>query len=96
MDAVDPAGLGTAAIIATFLVPMLSFIKKPEWSHQAKYLLGMVGALVAASVGAVVDGDVTNVAEFVPYFGTAFASAQTLYNLYFTNTKTEEKLAGSN
>jgi hypothetical protein len=88
----DGAALGTAALLSVFLMPIVSLIKKPTWRHEAKYLLGMAAALLAAIVGAFVDGSVKSVAEFVPYFGTALASAQTLYNLYFGNTEANKKL----
>ena len=90
---VDPAGLGSAALVATFLVPLVSLIKQPNWRHEAKYLLGLFAALIAAFAGALIDGNITNVSEVIAYFGTAFASAQSLYNLHFTKTNLEAKLA---
>lgn len=88
----DGAGLGTSTALAMFLVPLVSFIKKPTWSRQAKYLLGMVAALVCAVVGALVDGDVKSVGEAVAYFSTALATSTTLYTLYFKDTDLEVKL----
>lgn len=96
MDTViDPAALGSAALVATFLVPLLSLIKRPNWSNEAKQLLALAGALVAAIVGAVVDGSINNATELVAYFGTASVTAQTLYGLYFKKTALEQKLAST-
>ena len=90
----DGAALGTSAALALFFVPIVSFIKKPTWSHQAKYLLGMVAALICAVVGAFSDGDVKNVGDFMAYFGTAVTSSQVLYNLYFKDTDLNASLEG--
>lgn len=83
----DGNALGTAAVVAAFLMPIISLIKKPTWSIEAKHILGMAAALIAAVVGAVVDGHVNTVQEFIPLFGTSFVSAQTLYTLYFSKTQ---------
>jgi hypothetical protein len=88
----DQAGLVTATAMALFLVPIVSFIKKPSWSTRAKYLLGMGTALFCAVVGALVDGEVNSTAEAVAYFGTALAASQTLYTLYFADTGLEATL----
>lgn len=90
---VDPTALGSAALVATFLVPLLSFIKRPSWSSEAKQALALAGALVAALVGAVVDGSINNATELIAYFGTASVTAQTLYGMYFKKTALEKKLA---
>lgn len=90
----DGAGLGTATSLAVFLVPVVSMIKKPTWSRQAKYLVGMLAALLCAVVGSLVDGEVKSLSEGVAYFGTALAASQTLYNLYFKDTELETKLEG--
>ncbi len=88
----DGNSLGVAAIVAVFLVPVISLIKRPTWSVEAKHLLGMVAAIIAASVGALVDGHVNTIQEFIPYVGTAFTTAQTLYTLYFRDTSVNAKL----
>lgn len=88
----DGGGLGTAAALAVFLMPLVSFVKKPNWSRQTKYLLGMAVALVCAAVGAVVDGNVKTWSEGVAYFTVALATSQTLYNLYFKDTDLETRL----
>jgi hypothetical protein len=88
----DATALGTAAAIAMILVPVVSLIKRPTWSPQAKYLLGMAAAFVAAVAGAFVDGNFSNVQDFAAYFGTALASSQTLYTLHFENSKLEAEV----
>lgn len=88
----DSTALGTAAVIAAVLVPLVSLIKKPSWSTEAKHMLGLGSALVAAIAGAVVDGHVNSVNELIPYLTTAFTTAQTLYVLYFSKTDLNTKL----
>lgn len=88
----DGNSLGTAAIVAVFLVPIVSLIKRPTWRLEAKHLLGLGAALVAAIVGALVDGHVNTLQEFIPLVGTAFMTSQSLYALYFNDTKLNEKL----
>jgi hypothetical protein len=90
----DNASLGTAAMLAVFLMPLVSLIKKPSWSPKTTYLLGMAAAIVCAVVGAVVDGDVKSPQEFVAYFGVALATSQSLYTLYFRDTELQSTLAG--
>lgn len=87
-------GLGTSAVLALFLVPIVSMIKRPTWSKQAKYLLGMLASLICAAVGALIDGDVKSVSEFVAYAATALAVSQTIYTMYFENSDLEERLRG--
>lgn len=88
----DASGLGTSAALAVFLVPLVSFVKKPTWSYRVNYLIGMVVALVCAIVGALADGHVNNLSSAVAYFGTALATSQTIYSLYFKDTNLETKL----
>jgi hypothetical protein len=88
----DGTALGTAAVVAGLLVPVVSFVKRAQWSSKVNYVIGFVAAFVAAAVGAVVDGNVQNVKEFIPYIGTAFATAQTVYQLYFGGTALDQKL----
>ena len=89
---IDPTTMGTVALIATFLVPLVSLIKKPTWSRQAKYALGLAAALLSTIIGAVINGDIGSVSEFVAYLSTGLASAQTVYNLYFVDTDVNESL----
>jgi hypothetical protein len=88
----DSGGLGTAAMLAVFLMPVVSLIKKPTWSRQVKYLVGMVAALICALAGTVIDGNVKSWGEFLAYFSVSLATSQTLYQMYFKDTEIEEKL----
>jgi hypothetical protein len=88
----DGAALGTAAVIAAFLMPVISLLKKPTWSTSFSHVVALVAALIAAVAGAYVDGSVHTVGELVPYMGTAFATSQTLYTLYFSKTEVNAKL----
>lgn len=89
---IDPGALGAAAVVAAFLVPVVSLIKRPTWSDKTKYALGMVAALVSAIVGAVIDGNVKNLAEGLAYFGTALATSNALYTLFFRDTAINQAL----
>lgn len=89
----DGTGAGSAVLIATILMPVISMVKKPSWDTKSKYLIGMAAALFAAICGAVVDGEVKNLGELGTYFAVALGYSQTLYNLYFKDTETQQKLA---
>lgn len=89
----ENGAVGTAAILAIMLMPLVSLLKKPTWSRQAKYLLGMAAALVCAIAGAFVDGHVKSAGEFVAYLGVSLATSQTIYNLYFKDTEVQQELA---
>jgi len=82
----DAGDLGTTAAIAAFLVPIVSWIKRPTWGSKANAVLAMVAALVAAIAGAVVDGKLTWSSEFISQIGVAFATSQVVYQLYFKET----------
>lgn len=87
MTEVGTGEFGTAAVIAAFLVPLVSLIRKNSWSRQTTYLVGMAAALVSAFAGALVDGNISSGQEFVATFAVSLATSQTLYNLYFKNTE---------
>jgi peptidoglycan/LPS O-acetylase OafA/YrhL len=89
----DGSVIGTTAIIASFLVPVVSYLKRKGWTDRQKYLLSLVAAFVAALAGALVDGHVNNWREAVPLVGTALATSQTVYALYFRNTEINQKLS---
>lgn len=91
---VDGNSLGTAALVATFLIPIVSLIKKDHWRDEVKQLLGLGAALVAAVVAGVVDGEleVDNWESIFAYFATARVVAETLYTQYFRNTEANTKL----
>lgn len=88
----DGNSIGTAAAVAAFLLPIVSLIKRPEWKTETKHMLGLLSAIIAALVGAVVDGHVNSVQEFIPLLGTSFVTAQTLYVLYFSKLDINAKL----
>lgn len=93
----DGNALGISALAAMFLMPLVSLIKKPSWSTQAKQLLGLSAAFVAAMAGAVVSGDLTtsNWEAIIAYIATARMTAETLYTQYFGNTEVNAKLEAS-
>lgn len=88
----DSVGIGSAATFALLLMPFVSLIKKPSWSDKAKQALGLGAALVAAFIGALVDGNVNTWQEAVAYFATARLVAETLYTQYFRGTEANAKL----
>lgn len=88
----DGTALGTAAVVATMLIPVVSYIKARTWPSEIRYLVGLLAAFIAAFVGAVADGHVHNVKEFIPYLGTSFITAQTVYQMYFSKTELNAKL----
>lgn len=91
---VDGNSLGTAALVAMFLVPIVSLIKRDNWSDQVKQLLGLGAALVAAVIAGAVDGTLSfdSWESIVAYFGTARLVAETLYSQYFRNTALNTRL----
>ncbi len=88
----DGAGLGTSALIAVLLVPVVSLVKRPTWRKEVNYVVGMVAALISAFIGGLIDGEFTSVG-FAAYLASAIAASQTIYTLYFGNTDLENKLA---
>lgn len=88
----DTQSLGTAAAIAMVLVPIISLIKRDTWSTQVRQIVALAAALVAAIGGALVDGNISNVGEFVAYLGTARLVAETLYTQYFGDTPLNARL----
>lgn len=90
----DSAGFGTTAIIAAALVPLVSYIKRPTWDSKTNYGVGMAAAMIAAIIGALVDGNVTNVGQALVLIATALGTSQTVYTLYFRDTAVNEKLTG--
>lgn len=86
--------LGTTAVIAMFLVPIVSLVKRPNWSTKVNYVLGMVAALIAAIAGMIVDNHGKTWRELIPQFGVAFSTSQVVYNMYFANTTVNAKLTG--
>lgn len=88
----DTQALGTAAAIALVLVPLLSLIKRDSWSTQIRQTVALAAALVAAIGGALIDGNISNVGEFVAYLGTARLVAETLYTQYFGGTTLNARL----
>lgn len=96
MDNIDAGNLGTSAVIATALIPIVSLVKNPSWGRKAKYTLGMVAAFIAAVLGAVVDGGLEGGwQEIVARLAASLATASTIYNLYFENTTLNDKLEQS-
>ena len=91
---IDSGSLGTAALVATFLMPVVSLIKKDSWSAQARQLLGLSAALVAAVVAGQIDGSLSlnNWESVVAYFATARVVSETLYAQYFGGTELNAKL----
>jgi hypothetical protein len=92
MDNVE--AVGTTALLASVLVPLVSYIKKPTWSDRAKYAIGMVAAVVAAVVGAFADADVNSWQEVLTLVLVALGTSQTIYNMYFRDTSINTKLTG--
>lgn len=93
MEGIDAGSLGTSAVIATALIPVVSLIKNPTWGRQAKYALGMVAAVVAALLGAVIDGGLDGGWQAIGVrIATALATSSTIYNLYFENTNLNDRL----
>lgn len=88
----DAGGLGTAALVATLLLPLVSLIKQPTWSANAKQALGLAAALVAAVIGALVDGNVNTWQEGIALLGTARLVADTVYAQFFRETQFNETL----
>lgn len=84
--------MGTATAIAVILVPFVSLIKRDTWSDKAKQALGLGAAFVAAIIGAVVDGNVNNLGEFIAYLGVARLVAETLYTQHFSGTALNSRL----
>lgn len=88
----DAQALGTAATIALILVPVISLVKRDSWSTQVRQTVAIAAALVAAIGGAIVDGNISNLGEFVAYLGTARLVAETLYTQYFGGTTLNARL----
>lgn len=90
----DGNALGTAALVATFLMPIVSLIKKDHWRMEVKQLLGLAAAFVAAVVAGLVDGELSldNWESIIAYFATARVVAETLYTQYFKDTEANAKL----
>lgn len=88
----DAVALGSAAFFAMFLMPLVSLLKKQKWATEVKYLISMGAAVIAAIGGAAVDGNIGSFAEFIAYLGTAQATINGLYTMYFKNTKLNETL----
>lgn len=86
-------GAGTAALLAVFLVPFVSLIKRPTWGTKANYAVAMAAALVCAIAGAAVDGQVTSWSTLIANLGVALGTSQTIYMLYFADTNAETVLA---
>lgn len=88
----DAAVFGTTAAVAAVLVPFVSLIKRPSWSPKVNYAVGMVAALIAAVIGALVDGDVNTWGEGAALVLAALGTSQTVYQLYFVNTDVNNRL----
>jgi hypothetical protein len=90
----ETEALGTAALVATFLIPIVSLIKQDTWRPEFRQLLGLAAALVAAIVAGLVDGELKldNWETIFAYFATARVVAETIYTQYFKNTEVNEKL----
>jgi hypothetical protein len=89
----DGTNLGTSAVIATLLVPVISLVKRPSWNPKAVHALSLVAALLAAVIGTVVDNKPANKAEFIASLGTAFTASQVVYAQFFSGTSMNEKLS---
>lgn len=87
----DSSGLGTSAILAIILVPVVSLLKRPGWRSEINYLIGMAAALICALVGGLVSGDLTT-QGMAGYFASALAASQTVYQLYFASSDLEKTL----
>jgi hypothetical protein len=88
----DSAALGTTAVIAAVMVPIVSLIKTDKMTSKQRYALGLAASFVAALIGGVVDGHVKDVKGAVAYLGTAVAVAQTVYGLFFKDSGLDQKL----
>jgi hypothetical protein len=89
---VDGGDLGTTALIAMFLVPVVSAVKRPSWSSKVNFAVSMVAAAIAAVAGIAIDNQGKTFRELVPQFSTAFATTQVVYQLYFGDTSLNAKL----
>lgn len=85
--------VGTTALVAAALVPLVSLIKRPTWTEKQSFALGMAAAAVAAVVGALVDGHVKNVQQGLTLALTALGTSQSVYMLYFRDTDINDTLS---
>lgn len=88
----DSAALGTTAVVAAVMVPLVSLIKTDKMTPKQRYALGLAASFVAAVIGGVVDGQVKDIKGAVAYLGTAVAVAQTVYGLFFKDSSLDQKL----
>jgi ABC-type branched-subunit amino acid transport system permease subunit len=89
----DSAAVGMTAVIAAGLVPLVSLIKRPTWTTRQSYLVGMIAAIVAAVLGALLDGNVKTWQEGLTLALTALGTSQSVYMLYFRDTDINETLS---
>lgn len=90
----DAGSLGTAALVATFLIPIVSLIKKDTWRDEFKQLIGLAAAFVAAVVAGAIDGQLSfdSWESIFAYFATARVVAETLYTQYFRSSGLNARL----
>lgn len=84
--------MGTTALVAAALVPVVSLVKRASWSKKQNYLVGMIAAMIAAVVGALADGHVTTWQQALTQVLVGLGTAQTVYTLYFKDTNLDKKL----
>lgn len=88
----DGGDLGTTAVIATALVPVVSLVKQAHFPDKVNFIIAIVASVIAAAAGTIVDSHPQTWRDVVPRIGTAFTVGQLVYQLYFKNTTINDKL----
>lgn len=87
------SGVGTTAVVAAILVPIVSLIKNPKWNDKKKYAVGILAAAISAVIGALIDGNVKTWQQAFSLIFTALGTSQTVYMMYFKDTDMNSKLS---
>lgn len=89
----DGNTLALTGFLALLMTPVVSFIKKEQWSEQVKFLTAVLVSALVASVQVVLNSHAHSVQDFAALWGTALATTQAVYIFYFQNSKLDKTLS---
>lgn len=81
-----------SVLVGAVLPVVVSLLKNVEWSRNWKTLFAVGVSFVAATISALLNGDISGWEEFIANLGVIHASSQVIYQGWFKDSNVDETL----